>query len=123
MAGDCVTNMNELKQVIVLRSDLGMSKGKMIAQACHASLKSYKKASGEAVSNWESKGAKKVAVENDEDSLEEKLEKAKSLQVPAALVTDAGHTELDPGTKTALGIGPAESSKIDRITGGLKLIK
>jgi len=40
--------MNDLKQVIVLRTDVGMSTGKMIAQACHASLKSYKKASDKA---------------------------------------------------------------------------
>ena len=115
--------MKDLKQVIVLRSDLEMSKGKMIAQACHASLKSYKKASDNAKSDWEGSGGKKVAVENSGGSLQEKLEMAKTLQIPAALVKDAGHTEVSPGTVTALGIGPAESSKIDQITGELKLIK
>ena len=115
--------MNDLKQVIVLRTDVGMSTGKMIAQACHASLKSYKKASDKAKSQWESTGSKKIAVENDEDSLQEKLQQAKTLQIPAALISDAGHTELKPGTKTALAIGPAESAKIDQITSELKLIK
>jgi len=115
--------MDDLKQVIVLRSDLGMSKGKLIAQACHASLKSYEKASDKVVSDWKSSGMKKVVVENGDGSLEEKLESAKGLQIPAALITDAGRTELEPGTKTALGVGPAESNKIDKVTGELKLIK
>jgi len=115
--------MNDPKQVIILRTDIGMSKGKIIAQACHASLNASKKASDEAISDWESEGSKKIAVENDDESLHQKLETAKTLQIPAALISDAGHTELEPGTQTALAIGPAESSKIDQITGDLKLIK
>ncbi|QGA80107.1 peptidyl-tRNA hydrolase Pth2 [Candidatus Nanohalobium constans] len=115
--------MSELKQVIVLRSDLDMSTGKMIAQASHASLKAYKKADDELRADWESQGGKKVALKAGEDTFQEKLEEAKTLQVPAALITDAGHTEVQPGTNTALGIGPATSDKIDQITGELKLIK
>ena len=115
--------MGNLKQVIVLRTDLNMSKGKMIAQACHASLKSYEKASDSVVSDWRSSGMKKISVENDDTSLEEKLEMAKGLQIPAALISDAGHTELEPGTSTALGVGPADSKKIDKLTGELKLIR
>ena len=115
--------MSELKQVIVLRTDLGISTGKMIAQGAHASLKAYKESDEEVRDDWESKGAKKIAVEADQSTLQEKLAEAKTLQIPAALVKDAGHTEVSSGTVTALGIGPAESSKIDQITGELKLIK
>ena len=115
--------MSDVKQVIILRNDLDMSKGKMIAQACHASLKSYEKASDSVVSDWKSSGMKKISVENDDTSLEKKLEAAKALQIPAALISDAGRTELKPGTSTALGVGPADSKKVDKITGELKLIK
>jgi PTH2 family peptidyl-tRNA hydrolase len=115
--------MVDLKQVIVLREDLGISKGKQISQACHASLKSYKKADSEERKKWEDAGSKKIAVEAGEATLEERLQKAKTLQIPAALVKDAGLTEVEPGTVTALGVGPAEEDKIDKLTGDLKLIK
>jgi PTH2 family peptidyl-tRNA hydrolase len=115
--------MTQFKQVIVLRENLEMSKGKQIAQACHASLKSYKKASKDVQMSWEEQGSKKVVVDIGEETLEERLEQAKDLQISAALVKDAGLTEVSPGTVTALGVGPAEEDKIDRITGDLKLIK
>ncbi|MFB6158421.1 MAG: aminoacyl-tRNA hydrolase [Candidatus Nanohalobium sp.] len=115
--------MRRLKQVIVLDEDLGISKGKQISQACHASLKSYKKASREICSDWEDQGSRKIALDIGDGSLRERLEKAKSLQIPAALVQDAGLTEVEPGTVTALGVGPAEEDKIDKITGDLKLIE
>ncbi len=115
--------MTSYKQVIVLREDLGMSTGKMIAQACHASLKAYKKASGEKKRNWEETGAKKVALGLGGEKLETLHHRSKDIGLPSALVTDAGMTELEPGTKTALGIGPGEESKIDSITGELKLIE
>lgn len=97
-----------------------MSKGKMIAQACHASLNVYKKASSRKISEWESQGSKKIALKHDD--LEELLSRAENLDLPTYLVSDAGMTELEPGTKTALGIGPDEESKINQITGDLKLI-
>jgi PTH2 family peptidyl-tRNA hydrolase len=115
--------MSQLKQVIVLRENLGLSKGKQISQACHASLKAYEKASSSMQNAWKNEGAKKVAVDIGKSTLEERLEQAKSLQIPAALVKDAGLTEVEPGTVTALGVGPAEEDKIDKVTGDLKLIK
>jgi len=50
------------KQSIVLRKDLGLSEGKKIAQACHASLGSVKKADNDTVGSWEDTGAMKVAL-------------------------------------------------------------
>jgi len=111
------------KQVIVIRQDLGMSTGKTVAQACHASLKAYRKADKDEVAEWESGGSKKVALDPGDENLEDIFNQAKRNKIPAALVKDAGHTEVRPGTKTAVGIGPAEESKIDSITGHLKLIK
>jgi PTH2 family peptidyl-tRNA hydrolase len=48
-----------MKQVIVVRADLGMSKGKLAAQACHASLGAYKKANERIIREWELEGGKK----------------------------------------------------------------
>ena len=112
--------MSSHKQVIVLNDNIDMSVGKKIAQACHASLNSYKKASDDQISEWESQGQKKISLKTKEPK--KIFEQAKRADLPAYLVKDAGHTEVSPGTVTAVGIGPAEESKIDSITSGLKLI-
>lgn len=115
--------MTSLKQAIVIRDDIGMSTGKMIAQACHASLGAYKKATGDEKDSWEKKGQKKVVLSAGDNKLEDLYSRAKRNKISAYLVKDAGHTEVKPGTKTAVGIGPDEESKIDSITGDLELIK
>jgi PTH2 family peptidyl-tRNA hydrolase len=115
--------MSAYKQAIILREDLDMSRGKMIAQACHASLKAYKKADSVEAAEWENGGSRKIVLEVGGDEIRQRLSRAKSKSLPAAMVKDAGRTELEPGTETAIGIGPAEESKIDSVTGDLKLIK
>ena len=45
-----------------------------------------------------------------------------NLDVPWSEVTDAGHTQIAPGTTTCISIGPAPEEKIDKITGDLKLL-
>ncbi|MFT4892358.1 MAG: PTH2 family peptidyl-tRNA hydrolase [Candidatus Nanohaloarchaea archaeon] len=112
----------EMKQVIVLRNDLDISRGKQISQACHASLGAYKKADPEDVSRWEKEGSKKIVLSSGDRKLEDLYAEIKSKDIPVYLVKDAGKTEVEPGTTTALGIGPVEESKIDSITGELKLI-
>jgi len=115
--------MEEYKQAIVFRKDLKLSKGKSVAQGAHASIGAYDKAEGVVVAAWKSEGAKKVVLEVEtEHDLIELFQDAKDFGLPAVLITDAGHTEIPPGTKTAVGIGPAESSKIDKLTGDLKLL-
>lgn len=114
--------VSQHKQAIVLRTDLGMSTGKLISQACHASLKAYKKSSSDKQEEWESGGQKKVVLDIGDEDLRERFERAKRNDVPAAMVKDAGLTEIEPGTTTALGVGPAKESKIDTITGDLKLL-
>jgi PTH2 family peptidyl-tRNA hydrolase len=116
----------ELKQVIIMRSDLEMSRGKLVAQGSHASLMSYfeaEKVDKNLVEDWIASGEKKIVLKvPDEDSLKKLYAAFKYKKVPTALVTDAGLTELPPGTKTALGIGPWKSSEIDPFTRGLKLL-
>ncbi len=116
----------EYKQVIVLRNDLEMSRGKIAAQAGHAAVSAAeetRKRRPEWWRGWLEEGQCKIAVKVDsEEELLELERKAKELQLPSALITDRGLTELPPGTKTCLGIGPAPSDKIDRVTGNLRLL-
>ncbi len=112
-----------MKQVIAIRTDIDMSTGKMVAQACHASLGAYRTATDTAADRWEADGAKKAVVTADsKDELEQRFKEAQSQNIPTFLVTDAGETELDPGTVTALGVGPANDETIDSITGDLSLL-
>lgn len=115
--------MMQLKQVIVLNNDIEISTGKKISQACHASLKAYKKTSEEEKAAWCSEGSKKIVLEADKRQVQQRFEDAKALQIPAALITDAGLTEVEPGTVTALALGPAEEDKIDNVTGNLQLVE
>lgn len=114
----------EMKQVIVVRKDLGLSAGKLAAQACHASLKAWKKAEKGTRNDWESSGGKKVvlAAEDDEELMELKRN-ADRAGLVNILVKDAGLTEVEPGTRTALAVGPEEEKKVDKVTGHLPLLK
>ena len=111
------------KQVIVVRKDLKMDKGKLAAQVAHASLEAYKKADINDISEWEEEGMKKVVVAaKDINELMKIKDKAKAAKLPYAVIRDAGKTQLEPGTVTVIGIGPAEDGRIDKITGNLKLL-
>lgn len=115
--------MTAYKQAILLRKDLDMSKGKMVAQGSHASLEAYQKADSDAVAEWKQQGQKKIILEATESELQENLEKAEQMNVTYFRVKDAGHTEVEPGTVTALGLGPVEEQRLDRITSDLPLLK
>jgi PTH2 family peptidyl-tRNA hydrolase len=116
----------EYKQVIVVRSDLKMGKGKTCAQVAHASLSSAEVAmryEREWYDAWKKEGQKKVVVKiQNERALFELYEVAKGQGLPCYIINDAGLTELPPGTTTALGIGPGPNELIDKVTGDLKLL-
>ena len=113
----------EFKQVIVVRKDLNLDKGKLAAQVAHGSLEAYKKADGEARDEWELQGSKKVVVKvEDLKELMKIKDAVKELKMPYAVIRDAGKTQLEPGTVTVLGIGPADSRKLDPVTKDLKLL-
>lgn len=117
----------EYKMCIVLRMDLEMSTGKLIAQAAHAAVGASelgKKENHKAWRNWRDEGAKKVALEAESlEELEELQRKADDLDIVNIIIQDAGHTEVLAGTVTALGLGPDRSDKLDKVTGSLPLIK
>jgi len=114
------------KQVLVFRSDLKLSKGKIAAQAGHAAFSASEEARKHHRSWWEawiSEGQCKIAVKvKGEKELRMLEQQAKELGLPCALIVDRGLTEIPPGTVTCLGIGPAPSEKIDKITGKLPLL-
>ncbi|BAM70797.1 MULTISPECIES: aminoacyl-tRNA hydrolase [unclassified Methanothermobacter] len=112
-----------MKQVIIVRSDLKMGKGKIAAQACHASIGSFKRTEEDKIRKWELEGSKKVIVSvNSLDELLEIYRAVKEAGISNYLVRDAGHTQIPAGTITCLGVGPDDDEKIDKITGDLKLL-
>ncbi len=120
----------EMKQVIAIRADLKMSKGKTAVQAAHAAVEAVLSIidSGNTMwlgwlRVWRSQGQKKIAVRvANEQELLEVYREALRLGLPASLIADAGLTELPPGTRTASAIGPAPSRLVDRVTGHLRLL-
>ena len=118
--------MAEFKQVIVARTDLGMGKGKLAAQVAHASLgaaEEARRSEKEWYEEWLSEGQPKVVVKaTSESELKELLKMAKTMGIPSVLIQDAGLTQLEPGTATCLGLGPAPVPTVDRVTGQLKLL-
>jgi PTH2 family peptidyl-tRNA hydrolase len=111
-----------MKQAIVARTDIGMGKGKLAAQVAHASLSAYEDADQRTRRAWKGDGQKKVVLEGSgEDELFALADKAEREGIPNAIVRDAGHTQLEPGTVTALAVGPADEAVVDRITGDLSL--
>lgn len=112
-----------MKQVIIVRKDLKWGKGKLGSHCAHASVGAVRKAEEETVEKWEKEGAKKIVLKaNDLKELKEIYKKVKDSKIPNFLVRDAGLTQLKAGTITALGVGPIEDKKIDKITGKLKLL-
>ncbi|WP_254537224.1 peptidyl-tRNA hydrolase Pth2 [Halomarina litorea] len=111
-----------MKQAIAARTDIGMGTGKLAAQVAHASLKAYENAGPDAQREWKAGGQKKVVLKvKSENDLFELAEQARREGLPHAVIRDAGHTQLDPGTVTALAVGPARDNLVDRVTGDLSL--
>jgi PTH2 family peptidyl-tRNA hydrolase len=127
--------MQVAKQVIVMRKDLGMRKGKMIAQGAHASLRvllergeaegdRYLIAMTDAMKAWMTGRFTKVCVSVDtEAALDAIVARANAAGVPCALIVDAGQTEFHGvPTKTCCAVGPAWVADVDAITGDLPLL-
>jgi peptidyl-tRNA hydrolase, PTH2 family len=132
-------NAQHPKQVIVMRKDLSMRKGKMIAQGAHASLAVFTqgaKVDGnemrceltDAMKQWlgptEGPRFAKICVSVDsEAALDEIVAKARAAGLPCALIIDSGKTEFHGvPTKTCCAVGPAWVDEVDAITGGLPLL-
>ncbi len=113
----------ELKQVIIVRADLQLPKGKLAAQAAHAAVEAAWRSDDSLFKSWRNSGMKKVALKvADLTELHKVIQNAKDAGLTTAIITDAGHTVVEPGTITCAAIGPDSEEKIDRITGKLKML-
>lgn len=109
-----------MKQVILLRTDLGMSLGKSCAQAAHASVQATLASSKKIIDRWSKEGMKKVVLQvKSEKDLLLYAGKAKRKKIVSVVITDGGLTEVAPGTRTAAALGPADDALLDTITGAL----
>ncbi len=127
-----------MKQIIVVRKDLNMRKGKIAAQVAHASMKVLLDRQITLVNKSElvleltpemyswlfEEAFTKICVSvNSEQELLDLQAKANELNVPNALIVDSGKTEFNGvPTVTCLAIGPHKEEVIDSITGGLPLL-
>jgi len=118
-----------MKQVIIIRKDLKMRRGKEIAQGSHASMAFLlppNQVVGDEVDDlveWLKGGQTKICLQvHSEEELLELNKKAKEMGLRSHIITDAGRTEFNGvPTKTCLAIGPNETEKINEVTGHLKL--
>lgn len=114
------------KMVLVVRSDLGLRKGKIASQCAHAAVMCYMRSASvnqAKLNSWLVQGQPKIVVKV--ESLEEMVEiakKANEKRVVAEIVRDAGRTQISSGTETVLGLGPDSSDVIDSLAGHLKLL-
>lgn len=116
----------DYKQVMAVRTDIAMGKGKLAAQVAHAAVEASKDAERKKpdwFKAWWREGQAKIVVKvTGESQLDELRRKAEELGLPTALVVDRGLTQIAPNTTTCLGIGPGPTELIDRVTGDLKLL-
>jgi len=112
-----------MKQVILVRQDLHLPKGKLGAQVAHASVSCFNKTNFFKKKRWLAEGMKKVVLKvKNIGELRYYAEKARKSKLTTSIIADAGRTVVESGTITCLGIGPDEEEKIDLVTGKLKML-
>ncbi len=112
-----------MKQVILIRQDLKLPKGKMAAQAAHAAVEAVLKASKLNVKEWHNSGQKKIILKvKSKEELYQYIQTAKDEGLTTSVITDAGKTVVAPGTVTCGAIGPNLESEIDAVTANLPMM-
>lgn len=129
-----------VKQVIIMRKDLNMRKGKMIAQACHATMKNLLDHSytnidlsiapflsielDDDVREWLQSGFTKICLYVDSEAdLYTAYQVARDAGLRVSMIEDNGTTEFNGvKTNTCIAIGPNKSDEINIVTGHLKLL-
>lgn len=120
------TIIKPVKLVLVVRSDLKLSKGKTAAQCSHAAILCYERLAvtqPDLLKRWLQLGQAKIVLKL--DSLDKMLElctRANDSKIVAELVRDAGHTQVSAGTITVLGLGPDHEERLDLLVKHLKLL-
>jgi PTH2 family peptidyl-tRNA hydrolase len=113
-----------VKLALVVRADLGMGRGKIAAQVAHAAVSAVLATAGSGdFAAWLAEGQPKVVLKvGSAEQLVEVAQGALAAGLPVELIRDAGRTQVDPGTVTCSAIGPADSARIDAVTGELSLL-
>lgn len=129
------------KQVLVVRKDLKMRKGKIGAQCGHAAMKTMLDGMSRTIdqdghrvirfeygphtpwARWLESGFAKVCVYVDsEEELLDVYERARTAGIPASLIVDSGRTEFGGvPTRTVVAVGPGWIEDVDAVTGHLPL--
>ena len=115
---------DEPTMALIVRHDLRLSTGKIAVQCAHAAVTctvAAKKSHPRLAERWRQSGARKICLKIDNlNELQRLAGQAQSAGLVTHLVKDAGHTEVQPGTITVLGIGPGPRRSIDALVGELK---
>ncbi|KAK8853362.1 peptidyl-tRNA hydrolase [Kwoniella newhampshirensis] len=126
LSGLKFSNGEEIKLVLVVNDELKMTKGKIAAQAGHATLAcalTLKEANPRLFRAWQNQGQPKIALRcANTEELDTLAAQALSLNICARTIRDAGRTQVAPGSKTIVGIGPGPARLINTVTGKLKLL-
>ncbi len=114
----------QTKLILIVRSDLGMGRGKIAAQAAHAAVAAALAGIGTpAFAAWLRDGQPKVVLRaGSEEELHAIAGQAAEAGLPVQVIHDAGRTQVTEGTPTCCAIGPAADTAIDAITGQLSLL-
>ncbi|GAA3220241.1 peptidyl-tRNA hydrolase Pth2 [Dactylosporangium siamense] len=115
---------SEPKMVLVVRTDLGMGKGKIAAQVAHAAVAAVLAGPHGAVfGDWLSAGQPKVVLKvGGEADLADLCARAGDAGLPVQVIRDAGRTQVASGTATCCAIGPALPADVDPVTAVLSLL-
>ena len=120
------TRTFKYKLAVAVRKDLNMGKGKIAVQVGHAAVtasEETRKKRPEWWKAWINEGQCKVVVKvKSESELEQLRRGAEELGLVAEIIHDSGLTQVEPGTATCVGIGPAPTELVDKITGELPLL-
>jgi len=113
-----------VKLAVVVRADLGMGRGKIAAQVAHAAVAAVlARPAHDDLAAWLRDGQPKVVLKvASAGELADVVQRAQAAQLPVEVVSDAGRTQVRPGTVTCCALGPAGDQRIDAVTAGLPLL-
>jgi peptidyl-tRNA hydrolase, PTH2 family len=112
------------KLALVVRTDLGMGRGKIAAQAAHAAVAAALNNFGAPdFAGWLRDGQPKVVLKvATGEQLQEVAGQARAAGLPVEVIHDAGRTQVTAGMLTCCAIGPAADDRINAVTAGLSLL-